>query len=88
MLLRAQFKTYIQFHREMGEKMTVYVIVKNGRIVMIWDTGLAEKNATQLHDFIGWWKDMEPWDEIIKVALSLEKVSKETLDLKRLYPIP
>ena len=56
----------------MGERVTVYMIIKGDRVVMIWDTELAERNATQLHDFIGWWKDMEPWDEIIKVALAPE----------------
>ena len=88
MLLHVRFRTYIRFRRKVGEEMTIYAVIKDGRVVMIWDTELAEKTATQLHDFIGWWKDMEPWDEIIKIALSLEKVSKETLDLKRLNPTP
>jgi len=61
--------------------MTVYFVIKDGRVVMIWDTELAERNATQLHDFIGWWKDMEPWDEIVKVALTPEGLRELKISL-------
>ena len=54
--------------------MTVYLVVRDGRVVMIWDTEQAERKASQLHDHLGWWKDMEPWDQIIKIASKLEDV--------------
>jgi len=50
------------------------LVVRDGRVVMIWDTEQAERKASQLHDFLGWWKDMEPWDQIIKIASKLEDV--------------
>ena len=59
--------------------MTVYVVINKGRIVMIWDTELAEKTATQLHDYFGWWKDMEPWDQIMKISTKLETVTNAEL---------
>ena len=59
--------------------MTVYAVIKNGRIVMIWDTELAEKTATQLRDYFGWWKDMEPWDQIMKISTKLETVTNAEL---------
>ena len=59
--------------------MTVYAVINKGRIVMIWDTELAEKTATQLHDYLGWWKDMEPWDRIVKISTELETVTNAEL---------
>ncbi|RLE45512.1 MAG: hypothetical protein DRJ31_11150, partial [Candidatus Methanomethylicota archaeon] len=56
-------------------EMTVYAVINKGRIVVVWDTELAEKTATQLHDFLGWWKDMEPWDQIVKISPNLEAVT-------------
>ena len=61
--------------RRGGEwRVTVYLVVRDGRVVMVWDTEQAERKASQLHDFLGWWKDMEPWDQIIKIASKLEDV--------------
>jgi len=54
--------------------VTVYLVVRDGRVVMIWDTEQAERKASQLRDHLGWWKDMEPWDQIIKIASKLEDV--------------
>ena len=59
--------------------MTVYAVINKGRIVMIWDTEVAEKTSTQLHDYFGWWKDMEPWNQIVKISTKLETVTSTEL---------